>query len=140
MHLRPGRSAQLRPELGKLIMEGALPKADYQPALRNAMFMSSTVRRSVKSSTWSLGADAHFSSQMQHVYRFIRDSVSWQAAGTFRREATHQGALGDLATVTTQSEKDFLAWHVGVNGWVGAQQRVAKDHRGEARRRPVASR
>jgi hypothetical protein len=110
------------PELGKLIMEGALTKADYQSALRNVMFMSSTARRTVKSLTWSLGADAHFSSQMQHVYRFIRDSVSWQAAGTFCRERAYQGSLGDLATVTTQSENDFLAWHVGVNGWVGAQR------------------
>jgi hypothetical protein len=55
-----------------------------------------------------------------HLYKFISDAGTWEAAKTKAEALTLYGATGYLATITSSSENAFVTARLTNAGWMGA--------------------
>ncbi len=61
-----------------------------------------------------------FFSENNHLYKFISGSITWNGAQAAAPSQTAYGVNGYLATITSQSENDFVAARLVGDGWFGA--------------------
>lgn len=55
-----------------------------------------------------------------HLYKYISDAGTWNAAKTKAEALTLYGAAGYLATITSSAENDFVTARLSNAGWMGA--------------------
>lgn len=55
-----------------------------------------------------------------HVYKFISGEITWEDALLDAATQTAYGATGYLATITSQSENEFISARIVADGWIGA--------------------
>ena len=55
-----------------------------------------------------------------HLYKFISGSTTWNSAFVAAATQTSYGATGYLATITSQTENDFISGRIVADGWIGA--------------------
>lgn len=61
-----------------------------------------------------------FFSENGHLYEYISSVTTWQAANTAASSLTRYGASGYLATITSETENDFVSDRLLGAGWMGA--------------------
>lgn len=61
-----------------------------------------------------------------HLYKYIASSNTWNGAYTAAQNLTLYGATGYLATITSQSENDFIAARIGSDAWIGASDSASE--------------
>jgi hypothetical protein len=110
------------PTFGQLRFEGTASGATYTKLLASVRFVTTSMRLEERELTWNVGLGVHFNPINGHAYRFFEEATSWALAQVACQASSFAGASGSLATISTQQENDFLAWHVGVDGWLGATQ------------------
>lgn len=67
-----------------------------------------------------------FFSGNSHLYQYVAGPVSWTAAKTAADASTMDGASGYLATITSQSENDFIQTQLKSDSWIGASDSAAE--------------
>lgn len=61
-----------------------------------------------------------------HLYQYIADAGTWNAAKTKAEALTRYGATGYLATITSDSENVFVTARLSNAGWMGANDGVVE--------------
>lgn len=61
-----------------------------------------------------------FFEETGHLYEYISDAGTWNAAKTKAEALTRYGATGYLATITSSAENDFVTARLANAGWMGA--------------------
>lgn len=61
-----------------------------------------------------------FNPENGHVYEYVPGSYSWTAARDEAATKTYEGIPGYLATITSQSENDFIQTKLAGDAWLGA--------------------
>jgi hypothetical protein len=110
------------PTFGQLRFEGSGSGATYTKLLASVRFVTTSMRLEERQVAWNTGLGVHFNPANGHAYRFFEEATSWALAQVACQASSFAGVTGTLATVSTQQENDFLAWHVGIDGWLGATQ------------------
>ncbi len=55
-----------------------------------------------------------------HVYQYVSNSLSWNAAFAAAQTLTAYGATGYLVTITSSAENDFVKARLSGDAWIGA--------------------
>ena len=61
-----------------------------------------------------------------HLYKFITGSIDWNTAEPAASALTAYGVNGYLATITSQSENDFISPRLSADGWIGASDNAVE--------------
>lgn len=105
---------------GIFILSGKASAAQYQEALDQLFFISSSTLFEIKTFNATL-SNLDFLIENGHFYQlFPIPNITWTNA---RNEAASKelfGLKGYLATVTTQAEHDFILARVSGTAWIGA--------------------
>ena len=106
-----------------LSISGTSSAADYQTALRNVKFESTTSADDTRTIDFILGDGVGLSIDgKQHFYEVIDNggSISWSTARAVALDSRFGEAQGYLATITSEEENDYLAEKVVSDTWIGA--------------------
>lgn len=104
---------------GTLTMTGTASPAEYQTALRSVVFKSSGAVVGTRTINFALGNKL---ANGGHNYEYVNNggAISWTAAEAAAELRTYYGQQGYLATITSQTENDFLTDKLGADAWIGA--------------------
>jgi hypothetical protein len=67
-----------------------------------------------------------FFSENNHLYKFITSTTTWNSANSAAPSQTAYGVNGYLATITSQTENDFVAARLVGDGWFGASDSASE--------------
>lgn len=73
-----------------------------------------------------VGSGEVFFSGTSHLYEYVSSTLDWNAARTAAAGRTKYGATGYLATITSQSENDFVSARLAGAGWMGASDSASE--------------
>ena len=59
-----------------------------------------------------------------HVYQYVSNSLTWNAASAAALTLTAYGATGYLVTITSSAENDFVKARLSGDAWIGASDSV----------------
>ncbi|QPR67023.1 S-layer homology domain-containing protein [Lysinibacillus macroides] len=107
---------------GILKLSGAASIAEYQEALRNVQFMTTSTDRSERNIIFTLGNALAYSAN-GHFYDYIdtQATISWFAAKIQAEGKSYFGRKGYLVTITTEEENTFVKDKTQGLGWLGAK-------------------
>ncbi|MDD3666884.1 MAG: lectin-like protein, partial [Bacteroidales bacterium] len=108
-----------------LSISGTGSATDYQTALRNVKFETSSITEDTRTIDFILGAGVGLMIDgEQHFYEVIDmgvgNTITWNDARSAALAKRFGLAQGYLATVTSQNENDYLAEKVSADTWIGA--------------------
>lgn len=102
---------------GVLTISGTMTPAQFQTILQNITFgTTSTVSNSVRSITITAGQSISLNG---HYYEYVPGSYTWAQAKTAASNRTLNGLQGYLATITSQTENDFIRSKLSADAWIG---------------------
>jgi hypothetical protein len=90
----------------------------WQNLLRTVNFSSTS--NVIGNRTISFSVGNMISASNGHFYEFISTGATWTTAKSNAAARTYLGLTGYLATVTSQTENDFLQQKLSADGWIGA--------------------
>jgi hypothetical protein len=90
----------------------------WQNLLRTVSFSSTSNVIGNRSISFSVGN--LISASNGHFYEFVSTGATWTNAKTNAAAKTYLGLTGYLATITSQTENDFIQQKLSADGWVGA--------------------
>jgi hypothetical protein len=103
---------------GTLTLTGTATPADYQTALRTVRIKTSSAGTGPKTVVFALGTSMEHNG---HYYEYVSTgAITWDVARTAASSGTFYGQHGYLATITSQTENDFLAQKIAADAWIGA--------------------
>ncbi|EED30543.1 conserved repeat domain protein [gamma proteobacterium NOR5-3] len=107
--------------IGVLSFSGSGIAQDYQQALRDVTFKSTSTNTARRKLTYSVGSGLQFP-PTGNFYEFLPDAgINWNAARAAADARRYFGLQGYLATVTSQGESQFILNKLkGKQGWIGA--------------------
>ena len=108
---------------GILTLSGTATIAEYQAALRAVKYqnLSDNPDTSARSISITIGnAVALTINGTTHYYEYVSGSYTWTAAKAAAEARTFQGLTGYLATITSQTENDFIKEKLQADAWMGA--------------------
>jgi len=106
------------PSSGVLRISGNGSLSDYQNALRLVQFQtSSTAKSGIRNISFSLGSALQ--GPNGHYYDVSTNITDWSTAKTNAENSKYYGMTGYLATITSQSENDFVAQKLKTDSWMG---------------------
>ncbi|MGD1871871.1 MAG: FG-GAP-like repeat-containing protein [Mastigocoleus sp.] len=116
---------------GVLRIDGTASEANYQEALRAVTFSTTSEDTSSRDIQFSLG-DNLASPENGHFYEFVSDDgITWTDAKTAAESQTYFGLTGYLATITSETEQNFIDDKVQGNGWIGGSDDTGQGTNGE---------
>jgi FG-GAP-like repeat len=107
---------------GVLTLSGAASLATYQAALRQVTYVNTSQNPSAEDRQidFALGSNP-VNTANNHFYEFVAaNGITWTAALAGAAGRSYFGLQGYLATITSQTEQDFINSKVQGNGWIGA--------------------
>jgi hypothetical protein len=104
---------------GTLTLTGTASPAEYQTALRSVTFKTSASAVGTRTVNFALGNKL---ANGGHNYEYVNNGgvITWTAAKATAEARTYYGQPGYLATITSQTENDFLKDKLGADAWIGA--------------------
>ena len=113
---------------GVLTISGTGTETQYQDALRQVTFRTTSTSNAARTITFSLNAALPFSGN-GHYYEYITGSgISWTDARTQAATKSYFGREGYLVTVTSSEESAFVAGKLdGAQGWLGASDATTEN-------------
>jgi len=103
---------------GVLRISGSGSIEDYQAALRQIQFQTtSSAQPGVRKINFNLGTAIQ--GPNGHYYDVSSTNTDWNTAKTNAENSVYYGMKGYLATVTSQSENDFIAQKLNTDSWMG---------------------
>lgn len=76
------------------------------------------------------GADGEaYNSENGHIYQVVGadgEGISWIDANIAAEAMTYEGIDGYLATITSETENDFIQSRLSENGWIGASDTISE--------------
>jgi hypothetical protein len=96
----------------------------WQALLRTVTFYSTSNVIGNRSISFSMGN--LISGSNGHFYEFVTPAVNWATAKTNAASRTYLGLTGYLATITSQTENDFIQQKLSADGWVGASDEYSQ--------------
>ncbi|MFZ4594188.1 MAG: Ig-like domain-containing protein, partial [Verrucomicrobiaceae bacterium] len=104
-----------------LSFTGTATTAQYQDILRSVTYKNAagtpTADRTI---SFNVGLNTLYNPGNGHYYEYISSTLNWTNAKAAAAARTFQGMNGYLATVTTQSENDFIKTKLLADAWIGA--------------------
>ena len=113
-----------------LSISGTESASDYQTALRNVKFETSSAAEDTRTIDFILGDGVGLSIDgEQHFYEVMNasGSISWTNARSAALARRYGAAQGYLATITSSTENNYLAEKVTANTWIGANDSKEED-------------
>lgn len=110
-------------ERGVLTLDGNLSPAQLQDIFRSAQIAiggADSIQRRV---AFTLGTA--IPAPNGHFYEFVPGNFTWTDAKTDAQGKSYYGIQGYLATITSQSESDYIAQKLTADGWVGGTDAFA---------------
>ncbi|MET0333980.1 MAG: hypothetical protein ABW190_06890, partial [Rhizobacter sp.] len=108
---------------GVLTLSGTATIAQYQAALRAVQYNNTSENPDVtpRTITMTLGNVVALTiGGINHYYEVVSGPASWTAAMAAAGSRTFQGLTGYLATITSQTENDFIQQKLTADAWIGA--------------------
>jgi hypothetical protein len=108
---------------GVLTLSGTATIAQYQAALRAVQYNNTSDNPDVtpRTITMTLGNVVALTfGGINHYYEVVTGPASWTAAMAAASSRTFQGLTGYLATITSQTENDFIQQKLTADAWIGA--------------------
>ena len=103
---------------GVLAFTGTTTPANWQSLLRTVRFNSTSTIIGNRIVSFSVGN--LISGSNGHFYEFVTPGVNWTTAKANAAGRTYLGLQGYLATITSQTENDFIQQKLSADGWIGA--------------------
>ncbi|NJM69812.1 MAG: hypothetical protein HC862_06065 [Scytonema sp. RU_4_4] len=107
---------------GVLTITGTASNEAYQNALRQVTYSntSNTPTTAARDIEFTLGTTLG-SAENNHFYQFVSaENITWTEAESAASNSSYLGLKGYLATITSETEQDFIQSKVQGNGWIGA--------------------
>ncbi len=116
----PNISSSWDPVQGELTLTGPATHAEFEAAILNVNFSSSSPNPAVTKQFSITVGEANYLPATGHYYEYISDlGITWTAANTAANNRTYFGLQGYLATLTSQVEADFSGAQASGVGWIG---------------------
>jgi hypothetical protein len=107
---------------GVLTLSGTGTLAQYQTALRSVTYSNSSGSPTPGTRVVSISLGTGLSNATNgHFYEYVSYNATWANANTNAATRSYLGLKGYLATITSQSENDFITAKLGSDGWIGTQ-------------------
>jgi hypothetical protein len=107
---------------GTLTLSGTGTLAEYQTALRSVTYNNYGLPPTPGNRTVSISLGTGLSNPANgHFYEYVSANLDWTSAKAAVASRTYLGLQGYLATITSQSENDFIKAKLASDGWIGAQ-------------------
>ena len=119
-----GVTASYNSSTGVLSFTGTASASQWQALLRTVTFYSTSTIIGNRMVTFSVGN--LISGSNGHFYEFVTPAVNWSTAKTNASARSYMGLQGYLATITSQTENDFIQQKLSADGWIGASDAVAE--------------
>ena len=115
-----GISGSFVKSTGMLTLTGSASASTYETAIRSITYTnnSSTPSEDQRVLTISLSQSA-YNTANGHYYEYVTGEFTWGQAVSGAAGKNLYGIKGYLATVTTQSENDFIRQKLAADGWLG---------------------
>ena len=94
---------------------------DWQELFRSVQFSSTSSFVGDRIVTFSVGDKIAASNG--HFYEYVSSGTDWGAAKTAAESRTYLGLRGYLATITSQTENDFIQQKLQKDAWIGLSDR-----------------
>lgn len=106
---------------GVLTLDGVATSAQYQNALRNVKFSTTSNDTTNRTILFSLGEGLYYTTN-GHYYEYIESlNISWTDAKAAAELRNLYGRQGYLVTLTSAGENAFVTEKVTALGWIGAK-------------------
>jgi hypothetical protein len=116
----PNISSSWDPVQGELTLTGPATHAEFEAAILDVNFSSSSPNPAVTKQFSITVGEANYLPATGHYYEYISDlGITWTAANTAANNRTYFGLQGYLATLTSQVEADFSGAQASGVGWIG---------------------
>ena len=113
------------PNTGVLRISGSGSIEDYQTALRQIQFQTTaSAQPGVRKINFNLGTAIQ--GPNGHYYDISSARTDWTTAKVNAENSDYYGMKGYLATVTSQSENDFIAQKLNTDSWMGGSDNYLK--------------
>jgi len=106
---------------GILSFTGSATPAAWQSLFRTVTFNSSSNVKGDRTVAFSVGNLA--SGSNGHFYEVVGTTTDWTTARSSAAAKTYLGLQGYLATITTQTENDFIQQKMSADAWIGVSDR-----------------
>ncbi len=116
--LPSGVTAAYNATTGVLSFTGTATASQWQALFRTVRFNSSSNAVGNRMISFSVGNLV--SGDNGHFYEYVSTTGSWTTAKTNAAARTYLGLHGYLATITSQTENDFIKLKLGADAWIGA--------------------
>ncbi len=113
-----------------LSISGTGSASDYETALRNVTFATTSAAEDTRTIDFILGDGVGLSiNGEQHFYEVMNasGSISWTNARSAALTRRYGAAQGYLVTITSSTENNYLAEKVTANTWIGANDSEEED-------------
>ncbi|MBC7905100.1 MAG: T9SS type A sorting domain-containing protein [Gemmatimonadaceae bacterium] len=122
---RPGSvTAVYSSVTGILSFSGTATASQWQALFRTVNFTSTSNVIGDRNISFSVGNQV--SGSNGHFYEYVATTGSWTTAKTSAAAKTYLGLNGYLATITSQSENDFIKQKIGTDAWIGASDEFSQ--------------
>lgn len=112
-----------------LTISGTSNATDYQAALRLVKFETTSASTDTRTVDFNLGDGVGLTLNGQkHFYEVVENGshIHWTDARTASLNKTYSGASGYLATITSETEGNYIADKVSKNTWIGASDNAVQ--------------
>ena len=113
---------------GMLTLTGSASASTYETAIRSITYTnnSSTPNEEQRVMGISVNSSA-YNPDNGHYYEYVSTALTWTSAKAAADECSLYGLKGYLATVTSQTENDFIKEKLSADGWLGGTDQAASD-------------
>ena len=123
-----GISGSFVKSTGMLTLTGSAAASTYETAIRSITYTnnSSTPNEEQRVMGISVNSSA-YNPDNGHYYEYVSTALTWTSAKAAADECSLYGLKGYLATVTSQTENDFIKEKLSADGWLGGTDQAASD-------------
>lgn len=119
-----GISQSYDAEKGVLTLEGDISPEQLQAIFRSAQIDISGADSIQRRVAFTLGSA--IPAPNGHFYEFVPNTLTWTDAKSNAQSKQYYGLQGYLATITSQSESDYILQKLTSDGWVGGTDAYAE--------------
>ena len=113
---------------GVMTFSGSGTEAEYQSALRLVTYENISQNPTASARQIDMVAGTMMVLNLAdgpHFYEYVSGDVTWTAARDGAAARVYAGMTGYLATITSETENNYLATRLSSNGWIGASDATA---------------